>query len=102
MLDAVQKFLDSTGFLSFTWQQGVMIIIACILLYLAIVSSLLLSQFESKIIASHVFPDFILNLDFNLYCLAIITTIFALIMYIKTLNKQGLIKIPDEKNNTKI
>jgi len=76
--------------------------LATVLLYLAIVSSLLLSQFETQIIASNNFPKFILNLDFNLFCLAIITTLFALVMYIKTLNKQGLIKIPNEGNNTKI
>jgi len=76
--------------------------LATVLLYLAIVSSLLLSQFKTQIIASNSFPKFILNLDFYLFCLAIITTIFALIMYIKTLNRQGLIKIPKENNKTKI
>jgi len=76
--------------------------LATVLLYLAIVSSLLLSQFEAQIIAANTLPKFILNIDFNLFCLAIITTIFALVMYIKTLNKQGLIKIPKEENNTKV
>lgn len=68
--------------------------LATVLLYLAIVSSLLLSQFETQIIATNSFPNFILNIDFYLFCMAIITTLFALIMYIRTLNKQGLIKIP--------
>jgi len=76
--------------------------LATVLLYLAIVSSLLLSQFEAQIIAANTLPKFILDIDFNLFCLAIITTIFALVMYIKTLNKQGLIKIPKEENNTKV
>lgn len=37
ILESLQQFLSSTGILSITWQQIVMIFISCVLLYLAIV-----------------------------------------------------------------
>nr|WP_253291175.1 sodium ion-translocating decarboxylase subunit beta [Acetivibrio sp. MSJd-27] len=37
ILESLQQFLSSTGILSITWQQIVMILISCVLLYLAIV-----------------------------------------------------------------
>lgn len=36
MGEAIMKFIQSTGFYGFPWQNGIMIIISCILLYLAI------------------------------------------------------------------
>ena len=57
MIDAIQKFLGSTGFLSFTWQQGVMIIISCVLLYLAIVK-----QYEPLLLLSIAFGMLLSNL----------------------------------------
>lgn len=37
ILESLQQFLSSTGILSITWQQIIMILISCVLLYLAIV-----------------------------------------------------------------
>lgn len=37
LAEAIVEFIQSLGFLSLTWQEGVMIIIGCVLLYLAIV-----------------------------------------------------------------
>lgn len=55
--------------------------------YLAIVISLLLKQFEVEGVWA--------NLDFGLYCLALIATIFALIMYVKDLYQKGFIDKQD-------
>ena len=68
--------------------------LATVLLYLAIVSSLLTKQFD--------LPDFISNLDFGLYCLALIATIFSLIMYIKDLYNKGFIDKQDLKKEVTI
>lgn len=61
--------------------------LATVLFYLAIVSSLLLTQFDA--------PYWIRNLDLYLYYLALITTVFALVMYIKTLYSKGFIDKSD-------
>ena len=61
--------------------------LATVLFYLAIVLSLLVKQFELINIWS--------NIDVVIYCLAIITTIFALIMYIKDLYSKGFIDKKD-------
>ncbi len=37
MLDAILRFLASTGIAQFDWRNGIMIVVACVLLYLAIV-----------------------------------------------------------------
>ncbi|MEZ4357095.1 MAG: sodium ion-translocating decarboxylase subunit beta [Eubacteriales bacterium] len=37
LTDALQKIFTESGFATITWQQGVMLIIACVLIYLAIV-----------------------------------------------------------------
>ena len=55
--------------------------------YVAIVVSLLLTQFEIDGVWA--------NLDFGLYCLALIATIFALIMYVKDLYQKGFIDKQD-------
>lgn len=60
---------------------------ATVLFYLAIVCSLLLKQFNLDGIWQ--------ELDFMVYCLALITTIFALIMYVKDLYSKGIIDKQD-------
>lgn len=61
--------------------------LATVLFYLAIVTSLLFKQFG---IGSVWY-----QLDVGLYCLALITTIFALIMYVKDLYTKGFINKKD-------
>ncbi len=58
--------------------------LATVLFYLAIVSSLLIKQY-----------DFPYHIDTPIYCLAIATTVFALIMYIKSLYAKGFINKED-------
>ena len=60
---------------------------ATVLFYLAIVCSLLLKQFNLGGIWQ--------ELDYMVYCLALITTIFALIMYVKDLYGKGIIDKQD-------
>ena len=60
---------------------------ATVLFYLAIVCSLLIKQFNLDGIWQ--------ELDYMVYCLALITTIFALIMYIKDLYGKGIIDKKD-------
>lgn len=60
---------------------------ATVLFYLAIVCSLLLKQFN--------LGDIWQELDYVIYCLALITTIFALIMYVKDLYSKGIIDKKD-------
>lgn len=62
--------------------------LATVLLYLAIIGSLLLKEFNITL-------TILLNLDFILYCLAIACTVFALIMYIKALYSKGFIDKSD-------
>lgn len=61
--------------------------LATVLFYLAIVSSLLLEQFHVE--------NMLNNVDLYLYYLALITTIFALVMYVKTLYAKGFIDKSD-------
>lgn len=61
--------------------------LATVLFYIAIVCSLLLKQFEIS--------GFLQDLDFALYCLALITTVFALLMYVKDLYQKGFIDKKD-------
>jgi cardiolipin synthase len=61
--------------------------LATILLYLAIITSLLTKQFEINL--------FIPHLDLYLYALALISTLFALIMYIRALHSSGYINKDD-------
>ena len=63
--------------------------LATVLFYLAIVSSLLLEQFN--------ITNGVANIDLYLYYLALLTTLFALVMYIKTIHSKGLIN-KDELN----
>lgn len=62
--------------------------LATVLLYLAIIGSLLLQQFT-------VTSPLLLNIDFALYCLAIACTVFALLMYIRALYSKGFINKDD-------
>lgn len=57
MLDAIVNFLGSTGFSAFTWQQGVMILVSFVLLYLAIVK-----QYEPLLLLSIAFGMLLANL----------------------------------------
>ena len=62
--------------------------LATVLLYLAIVVSLLLKQFG---INNALFAE----LDLGLYCLALVATVFSLIMYVKDLYQKGFIDKDD-------
>ena len=63
--------------------------LATVLFYLAIVCSLMIKQFALSGIWQ--------NLDFALYCIAIIATIFSFVMYVKYLYKDGFIDKSDLK-----
>lgn len=72
--------------------------LATVLFFFAIILSLLLKQFN--------ITGFFKNLDAFMYCLALFTTLFALIMYVRYLNNNGFIdkeelkKEVSAKNNT--
>lgn len=68
--------------------------LATVLFYIAIVASLLVKQFE--------LPEIWTNLDFGLYCLAIVTTVFALVMYVKDLYQKGFIDKQDLKKEVTV
>lgn len=68
--------------------------LATVLFYVAIVFSLLTKQFALTGIWN--------QLDFILYCLALITTVFALIMYVKDLYKNGIIDKQDLKKEVTV
>ena len=61
--------------------------LATVLFFLAIVSSLLIEEFN--------ITNWLKDVDLALYCFALIATIFALIMYIKTLLSKGFIDKSD-------
>lgn len=61
--------------------------LATVLFYIAIVVSLLLKQFQITGLCQ--------NLDFVLYCLALLATLFSLIMYVKDLYNKGFIDKQD-------
>lgn len=65
--------------------------LATVLLYIAIVFSLLSKQFD--------LVGFISNVDIILYSFALISTIFSLIMYVKDLYKKGFIAKQDLKKD---
>lgn len=69
--------------------------LATILFYLAIVVSLILKQFN--------ITGIWYNIDMTIYMLALICTVFSLIMYIKCLYKGGFINKDDlNKDNQKV
>lgn len=69
--------------------------LATVLFYIAIVVSLLLKQFE---ISSSIWGE----LDFGLYCLALVATIFSLIMYVRDLYQKGFIDKEDLKKEVTV
>ena len=68
--------------------------LATVLLYFAIVFSLLIKQFALTGIWS--------NIDMTLFCLAVIATLFSLAMYIKDLYKKGFIDKQDLKKEVTV
>lgn len=68
--------------------------LATVLFYIAIVCSLLLKQFALTGIWQ--------QLDFILYCLALVTTVFALVMYVRDLYQKGFIDKQDLKKEVTV
>lgn len=68
--------------------------LSTVLLYVAIVFSLLTKQFELTGIWA--------NIDMALFCLAVVATLFSLIMYIKDLYKKGFIDKQDLKKEVTV
>ena len=68
--------------------------LATVLFYIAIVLSLLKDQFQLVYFWNKV--------DVILYCLALFTTVFALIMYVKDLYKKGFIDKQDLKKEVTV
>lgn len=68
--------------------------LATVLFYIAIVCSLLLKQFD--------LAGTWQQLDFLLYCLALVTTVFALVMYVKDLYQKGFIDKQDLKKEVTV
>jgi oxaloacetate decarboxylase beta subunit len=56
-VDAIQKIGEASGFASLTWQHGVMIVVACVLIYLAIVK-----KFEPLLLLPIAFGVLLANL----------------------------------------
>ena len=89
-----KEFFMSSG-ASFLYGKDVVVYskwygkLATVLFYLAIVASLLVKQFGLTGIYN--------SIDFGLYCLALIATIFSLIMYIKDSYNKGFIDKEDLK-----
>ena len=81
---AVASFLYGKEFVVSSKWYGKL---ATVLFYLAIVCSLLLKQFN--------ITNWLADLDLYLYYLALITTVFALVMYVKTLYSKGFIDKSD-------
>ena len=68
--------------------------LSTVLFFVAIVISLLLKQFEVTGILQYI--------DITLYCLALISTIFSLVMYIRDLYNKGFIDKQDLKKEVTI
>lgn len=68
--------------------------LATVLFYLAIVSSLLIKQFNV--------PNWVSDIDLYLYYMALLTTVFALVMYIRTLYSKGFINKSELSKNVTI
>ena len=68
--------------------------LATVLFYIAIVISLLLKQFN--------YTGIFAKLDLGAYCLALIATIFSLIMYVKDLYQKGFIDKQDLKKEVTV
>lgn len=57
IIDSIQNILSSSGFAALTWQQGLMIIVSCLLVYLAIVK-----KFEPLLLLPIAFGVLLANL----------------------------------------
>ena len=72
---------------------------ATVLFYIAIVLSLILKQFETSILASqdpaNSCPPLVLYMDKPIYYIAVLMTVFSLVMYIKAFFVQGYLKKQD-------
>ncbi len=68
--------------------------LSTVLFFIAIVISLLLKQFEVAGILQYI--------DITLYCLALISTVFSLVMYIRDLYNKGFIDKQDLKKEVTI
>lgn len=68
--------------------------LATVLFYIAIVVSLLFKQYDVS--------GFLNNLDLMLFTLALVTTVFALVMYVKDLYKKGFIDKQDLKKEVTV
>lgn len=68
--------------------------LSTVLFFIAIVISLLLKQFEVTGILQYI--------DITLYCLALISTVFSLVMYIRDLYNKGFIDKQDLKKEVTI
>ena len=72
---------------------------ATVLFYIAIVLSLVLKQFEAPILASqdsaNSCPPLVLYMDKPIYYIAVLMTVFSLVMYIKAFFVQGYLKKQD-------
>lgn len=70
--------------------------LATTLFYLAIVVSLVLQELEPSILASQAATDssrpWVLYLALPIYCIAILMTLFSLVMYVKAFYVQGYLK----------
>ena len=77
--------------------------LATVLFYIAIVASLMIHQFESSIYnLQNSISAILLQIDKPLYYLALIATIFSLIMYIKSLYSKGFIDKSDLKKDVTV
>ena len=72
--------------------------LATVLFYIAIVTSLLIKE-ASKFTALN---NYLINIDKPIYCLALVATIFSLIMYCKSLYSKGFINKDDLKKDVTI
>lgn len=72
--------------------------LATVLFYIAIVTSLLIKE-ASKFTTLN---NYLINIDKPIYCLALVATIFSLIMYCKSLYSKGFINKDDLKKDVTI
>ena len=84
MLDAIVRFLQSTGIAQFDWRSFVMIIVACVLLYLAIARKfepLLLIPIAMGVLLSNLFGSQMFNAEEET----------GMLYYFYKLNKMGIL-----------
>jgi len=84
MLDAIVRFLQSTGIAQFDWRNFIMIIVACVLLYLAIgrkFEPLLLIPIAMGMLLSNLFGSQVFNAEEGT----------GILYYFYSLNKMGIL-----------